>query len=156
MATSTRKIPFFTIAATIITMIQLFIVGKVKDFFKYLAAKLRNTKERIITEYHQPSFFTRNVFNRGLDTYFNVVCSAPGAKVKIQERSISPTGEIIYHYDEKGNRKTKEILNFSSYNYLGFTDRIEYVEKNVLKILHQYGVGTCSPRAEYGTTLLHK
>jgi serine palmitoyltransferase len=156
MASSTRKISFLAIAMTVVNLLQLVIIGKIKDFVMYLIAKLKSTKETLITAYHPSSFFTRNVFNRGLDSYFNVVCSAPGARLKIQERSISTTGDIIYHYDEKGNRKTREVLNFESYNYLGFTDRVEYIEKNVLKILHQYGVGMCSSRAEYGTSLLHK
>ncbi|XP_054281022.1 serine palmitoyltransferase 1-like [Macrosteles quadrilineatus] len=47
-----------------------------------------------------------------------------------------------------------ECLNFATHNYLGFIGD-DSVEKDAMKTIEKYGVGSCGPRGFYGTTEVH-
>ncbi|KAJ2343833.1 serine palmitoyltransferase component [Coemansia erecta] len=49
---------------------------------------------------------------------------------------------------------TKPVLNFASYNFLGFLDSPE-LGKNAVESLRKYGVGSCGPPGFYGTLDVH-
>ncbi|KAJ1732872.1 serine palmitoyltransferase component [Coemansia biformis] len=49
---------------------------------------------------------------------------------------------------------SKSVLNFASYNFLGFVDS-EEVGKRAVETLRKYGVGTCGPPGFYGTLDVH-
>ena len=44
----------------------------------------------------------------------------------------------------------KECLNFASHNYLGFAGN-ETIEEAAIECVKKFGVGSCGPRAFYGT-----
>ncbi len=44
----------------------------------------------------------------------------------------------------------KECLNFASHNYLGFAGN-ERIEEAAIECVKKFGVGSCGPRAFYGT-----
>ncbi|PIA18465.1 PLP-dependent transferase [Coemansia reversa NRRL 1564] len=48
----------------------------------------------------------------------------------------------------------KPVLNFASYNFLGFVDSPE-LGKHAVESLRKYGVGTCGPPGFYGTLDVH-
>ncbi|XP_008323667.1 serine palmitoyltransferase 1 [Cynoglossus semilaevis] len=48
----------------------------------------------------------------------------------------------------------KKCINFASFNFLGLLDN-EQVKQKALSSLKKYGVGTCGPRAFYGTFDVH-
>ena len=98
-------------------------------------------------------FFVRRLFARIRDCWDRPISSKPGSHITVLERS--PVPPLM---DNKPLRRTgaeKHCLNLGSYNYLGFADGLDYCTDNVLKSLDQYGVGTCGPRAEFGTTAVH-
>jgi serine palmitoyltransferase len=45
---------------------------------------------------------------------------------------------------------TRRCLNLGSYNYLGFAAADEYCTPRVLSTMHQFGISSCSSRAEAG------
>lgn len=49
--------------------------------------------------------------------------------------------------------KRLNVMNFGSYNYLGFAENTGPCADHVEKITKQYGVGVCATRQEMGTTL---
>ncbi|KAJ1813804.1 serine palmitoyltransferase component [Coemansia sp. RSA 2598] len=49
---------------------------------------------------------------------------------------------------------TKPVINFASYNFLGFLDNSD-VEKRAYETLRKYGVGSCGPPGFYGTLDVH-
>ncbi|KAJ1661909.1 serine palmitoyltransferase component [Coemansia sp. RSA 1813] len=49
---------------------------------------------------------------------------------------------------------SKPVLNFSSYNFLGFTDSPD-LEDRAIDTLRKYGVGSCGPPGFYGTLDVH-
>ncbi|KAJ2056536.1 serine palmitoyltransferase component [Coemansia sp. S146] len=48
----------------------------------------------------------------------------------------------------------KALLNFASYNFLGFIDNPDF-EKRAIETLRKYGVGSCGPPGFYGTLDVH-
>ncbi|KAJ1960941.1 serine palmitoyltransferase component [Dipsacomyces acuminosporus] len=49
---------------------------------------------------------------------------------------------------------SKPVLNFASYNFLGFVNSPE-IEKRAVETLRKYGVGSCGPPGFYGTLDVH-
>ncbi|KAJ2669126.1 serine palmitoyltransferase component [Coemansia spiralis] len=49
---------------------------------------------------------------------------------------------------------SKPVLNFASYNFLGFIDNPD-IEKRAIETLRKYGVGSCGPPGFYGTLDVH-
>ncbi|KAI7831921.1 serine palmitoyltransferase [Kickxella alabastrina] len=49
---------------------------------------------------------------------------------------------------------SKPLLNFASYNFLGFLDNPD-IEKHAHETLRKYGVGSCGPPGFYGTLDVH-
>jgi len=47
-----------------------------------------------------------------------------------------------------------KCLNFGTHNYLGFAGR-EDIEEEAVKCIQKFGVGSCGPRAFYGTADIH-
>ncbi|KAJ1864100.1 serine palmitoyltransferase component [Coemansia sp. RSA 2703] len=49
---------------------------------------------------------------------------------------------------------TKPLINFASYNFLGFLDNPQ-IEEHAYETLRKYGVGSCGPPGFYGTLDVH-
>ena len=97
------------------------------------------------------SFYTRNVYIRIRDCFNRPICSVPGAEIELLERT---TDDYNWSFNYTG-RKIK-ALNLGSYNYLGFAENNGPCSKAAIESVHDYSVGTCSPRQEFGTLKIHR
>lgn len=85
----------------------------------------------------------RDVFNRP-------VTGVPGRTITLLERK---SDDFNQNFSMTG--KSTQVLNLSSYNYLGFAQSHGVCADAVEIAIKKYGVSTCSPRAEVGGLDLH-
>lgn len=95
------------------------------------------------------TIFTRYVFRPICDCWFRVIRGAPGRKVHLLERT-SGDGNKTFCY----SGKAMELLNLSSYNYLGFAEAKGPCSEAVLRTIEECKVGVGSSRSETGSTEL--
>lgn len=74
----------------------------------------------------------------------------PGRTITILERESHDFNDT---FTITGNQR--EVLNLSSYNYLGFAQNSGPCADAVEQAVKKYGISTCSPRVEVGTLELH-
>lgn len=84
------------------------------------------------------------------DCFARPIHGAPGRYIKCFNRFRS--GKTGYLYDGT----SKECLNLSSYNYLGFAQSSGVCTDFSVKCVDDYGTSGCSPRLYCGTTDLHR
>jgi serine palmitoyltransferase len=125
------------------------------------------------------NFYTRRLYHRIQDCFNRPIASSPGCTIDVLER-VSDDGNKTMHMlgtlgdldsdAQRGNyqkgqhfvqvsegRVARRCLNLGSYNYLGFADDWNVTcKKDVLQSLQDLPVSTSSPRAEFGTTVLHR
>ena len=78
----------------------------------------------------------------------------PGRTVKLLERKsddFNHTFKLIFTYN-RFTGKTREVLNLSSYNYLGFGENCGPCTDSVEQAIKKYGITNCSSRLETGLT----
>lgn len=59
---------------------------------------------------------------------------------------------VVFFFRYTGGHST--VLNFGSYNYLGFSQNSGPCAEEVEQTIKNYGVSVCGSRQELGTTLL--
>lgn len=69
----------------------------------------------------------------------------PGRRITLLERE---TEDYCKTFHLTG--KTRDCLNLSSYNYLGFAQADGPCADAVEQAIRKYGISTCSPRLEVG------
>jgi len=128
-------------------------------FFSYVfeyADKLRGRKIFKPRKGYSPLFqdfdslYTRRFFGLIRDCWDRPICSAPSAWVDVMER-YTPDYNNSFIY----TGKKKRCFNLASYNYLGFAGPESPTVADVKNTVKKYGVGTCSPRVDIGTSDLH-
>ena len=67
------------------------------------------------------SFYARNVYRRFKHSWHPVIVSVPGAKVTIADR-VSDNEFWTFRLPKEEVIPSKEYINLSSYNYLGFAE----------------------------------
>jgi len=84
------------------------------------------------------------------DCWNRPVTNVPGRTITILER-------VSHDFNKTFTLtgKTREVLNLSSYNYLGFAQNEGPCADAVETAIKKYGLGSCSPRMEVGTSDLH-
>ena len=116
--------------------------GHLRDFFGVLTGQSRYLAT-IPPKGYAPllksweNFYTRRLYHRIQDCWHRPVCSSPGAKIDIVQRSskdgnktLAPSGGV-----------DKAFLNLGSYNYLGFADDwVNTCSKDVLHKSIKYNV----------------
>ncbi len=80
------------------------------------------------------------------DCFNRPVTGVPGRKITLLERE---TKDYCKTFQLTGT--TRDCLNLSSYNYLGFAQSEGPCADAVEQTVAKYGITTCSPRAEVGT-----
>jgi len=99
------------------------------------------------------NFYTRRLYHRIQDVFNRPITGPAGSHINLLARqtdngkdySVNPVGE------------QKNCLNLGSYNYLGFADDWQSTcRADVVGSLDSFSVGSCGPRADAGTTTLHK
>jgi serine palmitoyltransferase len=125
------------------------------------------------------NFYTRRLYHRIQDCFNRPICSNPGATIQVLERVSRDGNKTMHllgtlddldsdshraeyknapHFQQVSqDRVARYCVNLGSYNYLGFADDWNVTcSKDVLASLDDLPVSTSSPRAEFGTTILHR
>ena len=147
--------PYVIYLSTYLNFLILILIGHVRDFF----GKIFKPKEYghlVEKNGYAPwydgfeSFYVRRLKTRIDDCFARPIHGAPGRFIKCFNRIRE--GKTGYLYDGT----SKECLNLSSYNYLGFAQSSGVCTDFALKCVDEYGTSACSPRLYCGTTDLHK
>ncbi|KAF6017867.1 SPTLC2 [Bugula neritina] len=96
------------------------------------------------------SFYTRNIYRRIRDCWNRPICSVPGAKTTLVNRTSDDFG---WTFSNTGT--TTEALNFGSYNYLGFAENCGPCADAAIDSIRENGIGVASSRLELGSSSLH-
>ncbi|CAI5760489.1 unnamed protein product [Candida verbasci] len=139
---------------TLINFLIYIVIGHIRDFFGKIF-KPHEYEDLIEVDGYAPwydgfeSFFVRRLKTRIDDLFARPIHGVPG-------RYISCFNRIRYgKYGYLYNGTSKECLNLSSYNYLGFAQSSGSCTSFALDCLRDYGVSGCNPRLYSGTDL-HK
>lgn len=127
----------------------LTIFGHIRDFIdKYiLGIKTNVTKEGyapLTRDFEQ--FYRRRMYARIVDCFNRPIIGTAGGRIKVIDRNNSNKKTGIIHSD---------VINLSSYNYLGFAETGTSIEKEVLNTVNNIGISTCSSTMYGGKTYLH-
>ncbi|KAF9581678.1 serine palmitoyltransferase component [Lunasporangiospora selenospora] len=147
--------PYFFLITTYLSYIILSFFGHVRDFYgfrwnKKAFAHLMPSNGYAALTSDWDSFWTRNR-NMRIDDCFSVPTSlVPGRTVHMLERY---TNDYCRSFEFTG--KLKEVVNLSSYNYLGFAQSTGPCADAVEEVLHSHGLSCGGTRLESGSLDLH-
>ncbi|KAL3873457.1 hypothetical protein ACJMK2_036572 [Sinanodonta woodiana] len=135
----------------------LVVFGHIRDFLRDIGIeKIKSCTEPRLSGFvplyqSWESFYTRNLYRRIRDCWNRPICSVAGAEMEILERTTNDHG-----WNFKLTDKKKKVMNFGSYNYLGFAENkgpcADAVEENV----HHWGLSSGASRQELGYQEIHK
>ncbi|KAJ3303905.1 serine palmitoyltransferase component [Kappamyces sp. JEL0829] len=147
--------PLIHLMTTYFSYLILIITGHVRDFFLYRLRpqqfqhlKVQNGLAPINSGFD--TFYHRNLYYRIRDVFNRPITGVPGRTVKVLERTSKD-----YNHTFEYSGETKEVLNLSSYNYLGFGENSGPCSDAVEATIRKCGVSVCSSRQECGTLDLH-
>ncbi|KAI3404553.1 LCB2 [Candida oxycetoniae] len=147
--------PYVIYLSTYLNFLILIIIGHIRDFFGKIF-KPQEYKHLVEKDGYAPwydgfeSFYVRRLKTRIDDCFARPIHGAPGRFIKCFNRIRE--GKTGYLYDGT----SRECLNLSSYNYLGFAQSSGVCTDFALKCVDEYGTSGCSPRVYCGTTDLHR
>ncbi|KAJ3130620.1 serine palmitoyltransferase component [Irineochytrium annulatum] len=150
-----EQTPLFVLISTYLSYFVLICVGHIRDFFAmrlyprdFQHLKSQNGYAPINSGFD--TFYHRRLYTRIRDVFNRPVTDVPGRTITLLERESKD-----YNRTFSLTGTTREVLNLSSYNYLGFAQSegpcADAVEDTVLGL----GVSTNSSRMECGTSALH-
>ncbi|KAL3873456.1 hypothetical protein ACJMK2_036571 [Sinanodonta woodiana] len=135
----------------------LVVFGHIRDFLRDIGIeKIKSCTEPKLPGFvplyqSWESFYTRNLYRRVRDCWNRPICSVVGAETEVLERK---TNDYGWNF-ELTDRRLK-VMNFGSYNYLGFAENegpcVDAVEENI----KQWGLSSCGSRQELGYQEVHK
>ncbi|KAH0547504.1 serine palmitoyltransferase component [Glutinoglossum americanum] len=147
--------PYYYLLTTYISYLILIIFGHVRDFFgkrfreeNYRHLKARNGYAPLNSDFD--NFYVRRLKMRINDCFSRPVTGVPGRYITLIDRQ---SDDHNLHFQLTGT--TTETLNMSSYNYLGFAQSEGPCADAVEEAVRKYGMSTCSPRGDVGTSDLH-
>ncbi|WAR19214.1 SPTC2-like protein, partial [Mya arenaria] len=97
------------------------------------------------------SFYTRNLYRRVRDCWNRPICSVAGAHMDIMERKTHDHG-----WNFEMSDKYQRVMNFGSYNYLGFAENKGPCKDAVEKTTDRYGITAGGSRQELGYLDIHR
>ena len=145
--------PYFHLLTTYLSYLILIILGHVRDFFGRRFGNKKHYRTLRAHNGHAPlnddfnSFYTRRLKMRLDDCFARTHTGVPGRYIKLLDR-VSHDYNRTYQY----TGGYTETLNMSSYNYLGFAQSEGPCADAVEECVRRYGLSTCSPRADAGTS----
>jgi serine palmitoyltransferase len=145
--------PYYFILTTYISYLILIVLGHIRDFFgkrfgnpkHYNSLKAQNGYAPLNDDFD--SFYTRRLKLRLDDCFARTSTGVPGRFITLLDRK-SDDFNRTYKY----TGTYTETLNMSSYNYLGFAQSEGPCADAVEECVKKYGITSCSPRTESGTT----
>lgn len=145
--------PYYYVLTTYISYLLLIFLGHARDFFgRYFGDQKRYSIIRGASGYAPltddfDSFYSRRLKRRLDDAFARPTTGVPGRYITLLDRT---SNDYNYTYNYTGTYT--ETLNVSSYNYLGFAQAEGACADAVEECVRRYGVASCSPRADSGTT----
>lgn len=149
--------PLLAAIMTYLSYILLSLVGYFREGIRYYGLEKSHTQDEPKKEGFVPlyqsweSFYTRNLYRRISDCWNRPVATVPGAEIDILER-VSP--DHGWTYKLTGNKI--RVMNFGSYNYLGFGENTGKCTDDVEAIIGTHGVGSCASRHGLGYLDIHR
>jgi serine palmitoyltransferase len=145
--------PYFYLISTYVSYLFLILLGHVRDFFgkrfgkkqHYRSLKPQNGYAALNDDFD--SFYVRRLKMRLDDCFARAHTGVPGRFINLLDR-VSTDYNRSYQY----TGTTTETLNMSSYNYLGFAQSEGPCADAVEEVVRRYGLSSCSPRADSGTS----
>ncbi|KAL2206262.1 serine palmitoyltransferase 2 [Sarocladium strictum] len=145
--------PYFILLTTYISYLFLIMLGHVRDFFgkrfgdkkKYNSLKVQNGYAPLNEDFD--NFYYRRLKLRLDDCFARITTGVPGRFITLMDRK---SDDFNQTYQYTGTYT--ETLNMSSYNYLGFAQSEGPCADAVEECVKRYGITSCSPRADSGTS----
>lgn len=147
--------PYIIYIATYVSYLILIIIGHIRDFFGKIF-KPSEYEDLVEKDGYAPwydgfeNFYVRRLKTRIDDCFARPIHGAPGRFINCFNRI--RYGKTGYLYDGT----SKECLNLSSYNYLGFAQSKGECTDFALSCVDNYGTSACSSRLYVGTSDLHE
>ncbi|XP_048046745.1 serine palmitoyltransferase 2 [Megalobrama amblycephala] len=137
----------------------LTIFGYLRDFMRewkiekcHIAREREEQKDFVPLYQDFENFYTRNLYMRIRDSWNRPICSVPGDKFDLVERS---SNDYNWTFEYTG-RVVKDVINLGSYNYLGFAENMGSCATAAGDVTVRYGVGVASTRQEMGNLNMHE
>ncbi|KAG7226322.1 hypothetical protein INR49_003074 [Caranx melampygus] len=137
----------------------LTIFGYLRDFLRhwkiercYIAREKEEQRDFVPLYQDFENFYTRNLYMRIRDNWNRPICSVPGAKMDLMERT---SRDYNWTFEYTG-RVVQEVINLGSYNYLGFAENTGPCADSAAEVTMKYGVGVASTRQEIGNLDRHE
>ncbi|KAK0646515.1 pyridoxal phosphate-dependent transferase [Cercophora newfieldiana] len=144
---------YYFVLTTYLSYLILIFFGHARDFFgkrfgdkkHYNSLKASNGYAPLNDDFD--NFYVRRLKMRIDDCFARPTTGVPGRFINLIDRK-SDDFNRTYKY----TGTITETLNMSSYNYLGFAQSEGPCADAVEETVRKYGLTTCSPRADAGTT----
>lgn len=145
--------PYYFILTTYISYLLLIALGHTRDFFgkrfgnkkHYASLKAQNGYAPLNDDFD--NFYVRRLKMRLDDCFARPTTGVPGRYITLMDRH---SKDFNRSYQFTGTYT--ETLNMSSYNYLGFAQSEGPCADAVETCVRKYGLSSCSPRADSGTS----
>ncbi|XP_060562907.1 serine palmitoyltransferase 2-like isoform X1 [Ruditapes philippinarum] len=154
---SFEETPLYAAIWTYLGYGMLVIVGYIRDFLRNVGIE----KQKSCTEPRLPgfvplyqsweNFYTRNLYRRVRDCWNRPICSVAGEYMDVMDRTSPDSGWNFELSDKKHH-----VMNFGSYNYLGFADNKGPCKDAAEETTRKYGISTCGSRQELGYLDIHR
>ncbi|XP_060573155.1 serine palmitoyltransferase 2-like [Ruditapes philippinarum] len=154
---SFEETPLYAAIWTYLGYGLLVLVGHIRDFFRNIGLE----RQKSCTEPKLPgfvplyqsweSFYTRNLYRRIRDCWNRPICSVAGAYMDVMDRKTTDNG-----WNFEVTDKIHHVMNFGSYNYLGFAENQGPCKDAVEATTNKYGIVACGSRQEHGYLDIHK
>ncbi|RKO98070.1 hypothetical protein CXG81DRAFT_12982 [Caulochytrium protostelioides] len=150
-----KSIPSWVVITTYLSYIVLIVVGHVRDFFGFYFRRSKYSRLFVQNGYAPISsgfdtFYHRHMYMRLRDVFNRPITGVAGRTVHLLDR-------VTYNNNEtfELTGKVREVLNLSSYNYLGFAQCEGPCAEAVEDSIRRLGIASTSPRTEIGSSELH-
>ncbi|KAF2165053.1 hypothetical protein M409DRAFT_24439 [Zasmidium cellare ATCC 36951] len=148
--------PYYYLITTYISYLILIIFGHVRDFFgkRFKPDHYKQLREQ---DGYAPlnsdfdNFYIRRLQLRINDVFRRPVTGVPGRFITLLDRQSDD-----FNLSFRLTGTTTQTLNMSSYNYLGFAQSEGECAEAAEASVKKYGISFCSPRADSGTSELHR
>ncbi|XP_012942343.1 serine palmitoyltransferase 2 [Aplysia californica] len=154
---SFEETPLLVAILTYLGYALLVVIGQIRDLMRaYGIEKDKSCTEPKLEGFvplflSWESFYTRNLYRRARDCWNRPISSCAGGRIDVMER-ISPD----YGWNFQLTGKKLDVMNFGSYNYLGFAENTGPCADKVEETTRKYGVGVCASRQEMGYMDIHR
>lgn len=146
-----KKIPLHVMLSTYISYLVVILLGHGRDTFGkvffpgyYRRYRSRDGMAPLYSSFE--SFFSRRMFRRIRDCWERPIVGVPGRHVTVMERVSRDYNESFQFTGRK-----QRLLNFGSYNYLGFSNNEGEITERVVEAVYKYPLVLTAPSREVGS-----